>query len=71
MFGVDDPRLIEWMNERITPQPVHVINGPVWFDNIEGQKIPRTYIDCTSRKDADELKKNGGIIYRCRRDMMR
>jgi len=46
-FGVREPRDVEWVARRMTPQPVGTYLQPLLLQAAIGNGLARTYIDCT------------------------
>ena len=53
-MGVVDPVDAEWLQSRATPHPFKVVDGKVSFDDPAATGLPRTYIDCTSRRTEEK-----------------
>src|SRR5512140_1364290 len=47
LFGVTDPHLVDWINARVTPQPVSTYMEPVPPGNAKSEALPRAFIRCT------------------------
>lgn len=47
IFGVNDPELVDWINERVSPQPVSTYIEPVPPGNVKSEVLPRVFIHCT------------------------
>jgi pimeloyl-ACP methyl ester carboxylesterase len=47
LFGVVDPELLDWIAERVSPQPVSTYTEPVPPGNAESEALPRVFIHCT------------------------
>jgi pimeloyl-ACP methyl ester carboxylesterase len=47
MLAIDDPKLSEWVYERLTPHPYSTYEDPPPSGTPESASIPRTYIHCT------------------------
>ena len=48
--GVVDPQRQQWVQSKLTPHPYKTAEGKLSFQNPTMLKLPRTYIDCTSRR---------------------
>jgi pimeloyl-ACP methyl ester carboxylesterase len=48
LFGLTDPELVDWFNERVTPHPVSAYTEPVPAGNARSRALPRVFIQCTS-----------------------
>jgi len=46
LFGVKDPKDMEWMHERLTPQPVRTLVDKLSMPSNKANMLPRTYIYC-------------------------
>lgn len=49
LFGVTDPALVDWINARVTPQPVSTYTEPVPPGNAKSRALPRVFIHCTGK----------------------
>jgi pimeloyl-ACP methyl ester carboxylesterase len=58
-MGVTEPDDVKWASERLSGTPVGVVDDPLPFDDPRATQIPKTYIDCTSRNDKNEMAKKG------------
>jgi pimeloyl-ACP methyl ester carboxylesterase len=47
MLGITDPKMSEWVQERLTPHPYSTYEDPPASGTSESASIPRTYIHCT------------------------
>ena len=47
IFGVTDPELADWIQARMTPQPVATYTEPVPGGNARSAALPRVFISCT------------------------
>jgi pimeloyl-ACP methyl ester carboxylesterase len=47
MLGITDPKMSEWVQERLTPHPYSTYEDPPASGTPESTSIPRTYIHCT------------------------
>jgi pimeloyl-ACP methyl ester carboxylesterase len=47
MFGITDPKMSKWVQERLTPHPYSTYEDPPASGTPESASIPRTYIHCT------------------------
>ena len=47
LMGITDPKLAEWVQERLTPHPLSTYEDPPPSGSSESASIPRTYIHCT------------------------
>jgi pimeloyl-ACP methyl ester carboxylesterase len=47
MLGIIDPKMSEWVQERLTPHPYSTYEDPPAPGTPESASIPRTYIHCT------------------------
>ncbi len=47
VFGVNDPELLDWLEERVSPQPVSTYSQPVPPGNAESEALSRVFIYCT------------------------
>jgi pimeloyl-ACP methyl ester carboxylesterase len=47
MLGISDPKMSEWVQERLTPYPNSTYEDPPASGTLESASIPRTYIHCT------------------------
>jgi pimeloyl-ACP methyl ester carboxylesterase len=47
MFGITDPKMSQWVQERLTPHPYSTYEDPPPSGTSESASIPRTYIHCT------------------------
>jgi len=47
MFGVTDPELRTWIEERMTPHPVATYTEPVALGSAASRSLTRTFIACT------------------------
>jgi hypothetical protein len=47
MLGITDPKMSEWVQERLTPHPYSTYEDPPASGTAESASIPRTYIHCT------------------------
>jgi pimeloyl-ACP methyl ester carboxylesterase len=48
MLGITDPKMSQWVQERLTPHPYSTYEDPPPTpDNPQSASIPRTYIQCT------------------------
>jgi pimeloyl-ACP methyl ester carboxylesterase len=48
MLGITDPKMSEWVQERLTPHPYGTYEDPPASGNSESVSIHRTYIHCTA-----------------------
>ena len=46
-FGVTDPKDIEWVQRRLTPQPFQPYDQKMHWGGPVGNGLPKVYIDCT------------------------
>jgi pimeloyl-ACP methyl ester carboxylesterase len=46
LFGITDPVLVEWINARVTPQPVSTYTEPVPPGNARSVDLRRVFIQC-------------------------
>ncbi|MFN2194905.1 MAG: alpha/beta hydrolase [Anaerolineales bacterium] len=47
LFGLNDPELMAWIDDRVSPHPVSTYNEPVPYGNAKSEAVPRVYIYCT------------------------
>jgi pimeloyl-ACP methyl ester carboxylesterase len=47
MLGITDPKMSQWVQERLTPHPYSTYEDPPASGTPESASIPRTYIHCT------------------------
>jgi pimeloyl-ACP methyl ester carboxylesterase len=47
-LGISDSALAEWVNARLTPQPLATYTEPVPYGNAQSAALPRVYIACTA-----------------------
>lgn len=47
LFGVSDPELLNWIDERLSPHPVSTYIEPVPLGNSQSEALPRVFIYCT------------------------
>jgi len=49
MLGISDPKMSQWVQERLTPHPYSTYEDPLPTpdDPVQSASIPRTYIHCT------------------------
>lgn len=47
IFGVRDPELLDWIDERVSPHPLSTYIEPVPPGSAESKAIPRVFIHCT------------------------
>jgi pimeloyl-ACP methyl ester carboxylesterase len=47
LFGVNDPELLDWVEARLSPQPVSTYLEPVPPGTVESEALPRVFIHCT------------------------
>jgi pimeloyl-ACP methyl ester carboxylesterase len=47
VLGITDPKMSEWVQERLTPHPYSTYEDPPASGTPESESIPRTYIHCT------------------------
>ena len=47
MLGINDPKMSDWVQERLTPHPYSTYEDPPASSTPESASIPRTYIHCT------------------------
>jgi pimeloyl-ACP methyl ester carboxylesterase len=47
IFGVTDPALVDWINARLTPQPVATYTEPVPESNAKSVALQRVFVRCT------------------------
>ena len=47
-LGITDPKLWEWVQQRLTPHPLSTYEDPPPPGSSESASIPRTYIHCTN-----------------------
>jgi pimeloyl-ACP methyl ester carboxylesterase len=47
VLGITDPKISEWVQERLTPHPYSTYEDPPASGTPESASIPRTYIHCT------------------------
>jgi pimeloyl-ACP methyl ester carboxylesterase len=47
MLGITDPKVSEWVQERLTPHPYSTYEDPPPYGTPESASIPRTYIHLT------------------------
>lgn len=59
-YGVIDKQTMEWLSERLTPQPVGTYQEKLVLNNPLGNGVPRIYIDCVASpfEPLVEVKKN-------------
>jgi hypothetical protein len=48
MLGITDPKMSEWVQERLTSHPYSTYEDPPASGTPQSASIPRTYIHCTS-----------------------
>jgi pimeloyl-ACP methyl ester carboxylesterase len=48
IFGVTDRALADWINARVTPQPVTTYTEPVPSGDVRSAALPRVFIHCTA-----------------------
>jgi pimeloyl-ACP methyl ester carboxylesterase len=46
MLGITEPKMSEWVQERLTPHPYSTYEDPPASGNPESDSIPRSYIHC-------------------------
>ena len=47
MIGITEPKMSEWVQERLTPHPYSTYEDPPASSTQESDSIPRTYLHCT------------------------
>lgn len=47
IFGITDPELLKWIDERVTPHPASTYAEPVPAGNTRSRALPGTFIRCT------------------------
>ncbi len=47
MLGITDPKMSQWVQERLTPHPYSTYEDPPPSGTSESASVPRTYIHCT------------------------
>jgi hypothetical protein len=47
LFGVNDPELVDWIEERLSPHPVSTYTQPVPPGNARSDELRRGFIYCT------------------------
>jgi pimeloyl-ACP methyl ester carboxylesterase len=47
IFGITDPELLKWVNERVTAHPASTYTEPVPAGNAQSRALPGTFIRCT------------------------
>ncbi|AKK71933.1 hypothetical protein OK18_04115 [Chryseobacterium gallinarum] len=47
LFGVTEPNLVKWVEERITPQPFGTFAQVLHLDHVYGNGLPLVFIACT------------------------
>jgi pimeloyl-ACP methyl ester carboxylesterase len=47
LFGITDSAMVDWINARVTPQPVSTYTEPVPLGNAQSRALPRVFIHCT------------------------
>jgi pimeloyl-ACP methyl ester carboxylesterase len=59
-YGVLDKQTLDWLSERLTPQPLGTYQEKLVLKHPLGNGLPRTYIDCTASPFAPlvDVKKN-------------
>ncbi len=46
-LGITDPEMADWVNARLTPQPLATYTQPVPSGNAKSAAVPRVFIHCT------------------------
>ena len=69
-LGITDPKMAEWVRERLTPHPLSTYEDPPPSGTTEGASIPRTYIHCIlgpialwMQPFADRSRRSGWNVY--------
>ena len=47
-FGVTDPKDVEWVQRRLTPQPFAPYDQKMHWGGPIGNGLPKLYVDCTA-----------------------
>ena len=47
LFGVTNPHDVEWMHERLTPQPIRTLIDKISLSLHKAESLPRTYMFCS------------------------
>ncbi len=56
LVGITDPRMAEWVQERLTPHPISTYEDPPPSGSAESALTPRAFIHCTDRATAPFLE---------------